>query len=63
MEKKERYGWHGSDTERRKEVKGEETVIKIEEKNVVSFMLRDCVFLRLYTESVINVIKEIGNWS
>jgi hypothetical protein len=32
MEKKERYRWNGSDRERRKEERGEETVIKIEEK-------------------------------
>jgi hypothetical protein len=30
MEKKERYRWHGSDRERRKEAKGEGTVVKIE---------------------------------
>jgi hypothetical protein len=59
MEKKERYRWHGSDRERRKEAKGEGTVIKMEEKDVVSFMLRSSLFLRIYTESVITVIKEI----
>jgi hypothetical protein len=34
------YRWHASDREIRKEEKGEETVIKLEEKDVVSFMLR-----------------------
>ena len=60
MEKKERYRRHGSDRERRKEAKGLGTVIKIVEKDVVCFMLRSSLFLRIYIESVITVINEIG---
>jgi len=60
MEKTKRYRWHVSDRERRKEAEAEETVIKIDEKDVVSFMLRGLLFLRLYTESVTTLIKENG---